>query len=323
MCAATPLGQCHRYQSIFIYEKWGEWIRGANRQTRTFPANAAGMLKWVSGRLSRHHSTTASCILPIEVLELIIRHCSHAALFRCCRVNRTLYSIAIVRLYEDPFALDYADYRMGWPFEKRTPALSKTLVNNHLAELARALHSQFWEYITTPSSVIHVVPHLKNLVTVFLYGGPYLITALRILAAIGDHCTNVRHIKIDVFDSSDGGENYDPEMTRVLGAFPHLQDIDIAAYRDLDAESPPSMVQTIAKSCHELYSVNWRARGYYTEGALGSTPPGHCIDQYVLIIDMWKQSEPLLWNGVFNHTVFIFRMPSTFLADFKVLILVT
>ncbi|KAG8996735.1 hypothetical protein FRB94_008072, partial [Tulasnella sp. JGI-2019a] len=51
----------------------------------------------------------------------------------------------------------------------------------------------------------------------------------------------------------------------ILSAFPHLEDIDIAVHRYLDAESPLS---------------------YYEEGNLDSYSLGHRVYQYTLVNDV-------------------------------------
>ncbi|KAG8991379.1 hypothetical protein FRB94_012550 [Tulasnella sp. JGI-2019a] len=261
----------------------GKLVQGENSPVR------ASMEETITRRLS----TLAPPMLPNEVLDLIIRHCSRSSLLNCCRISRTLHSIAVTYLYEDPFALDRADYPRYIPVRgnllRRISSLLKTLEDkNHLAKLVRVFRIHFWE--AHRRKIPHVLPHLKYLVSFDLYEPIFEIRSSEVrefLAILRDHSPNVQHIKVDVPPYySPPDENSDLDMIHVLSGFPHLQDIDIAFYRDLDAEPPFSMVQTISKTCPELRFVNWESRSYYF--GYGFLPPVHRVFQYALINDVWE-----------------------------------
>ncbi|KAG8990597.1 hypothetical protein FRB93_003143 [Tulasnella sp. JGI-2019a] len=205
-------------------------------------------------------------------------------------------------MYKDPFGLDLADYPKYPPktqtLKKRITNLLKTLEdNNHLAKLVRFFRSLFWgRHVIRHIDIIRVLPHLKqHLTTVDLDGGVGMMTwreSFNILEVLHVHSSKVRHIKVDVWpESSFRSVNNDQEMIRILGSFLHLQDIDIAIDRDLDAEAPLSVVQTIAKTCPELRFVNWRPRSYLEEGIFNSRGRAFRVYQYTLVNDVWETNR--------------------------------
>ncbi|KAG9005581.1 hypothetical protein FRB94_001440 [Tulasnella sp. JGI-2019a] len=207
------------------------------------------MPKWITQHLSKR---APARMLPNEVLDLILRYCSRASLSNCCRVDRNLYSIAVTYLYEDPFALDRVDYPnevcSAPELRKRKRNLLRTLEgSNHLAKLVRVFRSLFWAFtLVDYEMTMRVLPHLKNLATFALRGIRSAITfheALSILATLHIYSPCTQHITVEIWPENGRlSKGNDMEMTRVLSAFSHLQDIDIAAHRDLDAEPPLGMV---------------------------------------------------------------------------------
>ncbi|KAG9000166.1 hypothetical protein FRB93_012841 [Tulasnella sp. JGI-2019a] len=256
-----------------------------NHQVPASKADAVDMLKKISRSLLKR--TPA---IPNEVLDLIVRHCSRFSLFNCCHVNRRFYSIAVIHLYEDPFAVDRFDYlgnENEKDFQGRMASLLKTLEdNNHLGGLVRVFRNRFWNRVHVfCSDITRILPHLKPLAMLDFDArnrmDQWRSELLATLAALRDHSPSVERLKFNVLADyilSTG----DSEMLYVLSSsFLHLRDIDVATFYNVD-ELPLVMVQTIAKTCLKLRFVQWKSRSYYRQ------QQAQRIFQFALIDDVWE-----------------------------------
>ncbi|KAG9000175.1 hypothetical protein FRB93_012850 [Tulasnella sp. JGI-2019a] len=233
--------------------------------------------------------------IPNEVLDLILRHCSRFSLANCCHINRRFYSIAVMHLYEDPFAVDRFDYLgYGGSFHTRLTGLLETLENNnHLAKLVRVFRNRFWsqEYMWR-RAITRVLPHLKHLIALDFYARDYPVELrsqiLIIVAALRDHSPSVRHIKFDALPNYPRPQG-DFEMIRVLSSsLLHLRDIDVTIPCDVDAEPPLTMVQTIAKTCPGLRFIKWKSISYHQQGHAYPLGQAQRVFQFALIDDIWE-----------------------------------
>ncbi|KAG9025878.1 hypothetical protein FRB95_009653 [Tulasnella sp. JGI-2019a] len=107
--------------------------------------------------------------LPNEVLDHILRKCSRSTLSACCLIDKNLYEIAIVYLYNNP--LTFVGTLEGYTVSQaRIFGLCRTLAGNHrLADFVRVYDSRVWDVVDICSIK---VPQLHGITSAKMHGLP-------------------------------------------------------------------------------------------------------------------------------------------------------
>ncbi|KAG9037979.1 hypothetical protein FRB95_003372 [Tulasnella sp. JGI-2019a] len=115
--------------------------------------------------------------MPDDILESIARECTPNTLVALCLINKTLYNIAIIHLYRDPFTWAGTHVHEGSSDETWSAKLCNTIaMNPHLGSLVRSYRNPIGvgtgsrrKSMLTRAEEETILPCLPNLSTINLH----------------------------------------------------------------------------------------------------------------------------------------------------------
>ncbi|KAG8862096.1 hypothetical protein FRB96_002126 [Tulasnella sp. 330] len=192
--------------------------------------------------------------------------------------------MAIVQLYKDPCALDPVDHFTprssdvvvpSWSNADRATRLGRTIMSTQdLAKLVLTYRNMFWDdHRLGEHWWTRVLPHLTNITQVYLEGCSHAFVGtevsherLELMELICVHSPDVRQINIKIPGLSSVNRLFDPNVFHLLSGFLDLQELDITAYTEANAECLLVVAKTVARKCGKLRSVRWNAMTRVSNG---------------------------------------------------------